>query len=106
MDFFIDGAVSYIDSAHPTITGGTKIGLTAGTFLSITEFTGSATLSAGQHTAYMVLLDYGGETGALIGPSTFGQDPNTVPEPSTYALLCISLGVVGFVRKKMVKSKV
>jgi hypothetical protein len=29
----------------------------------------------------------------------------TVPEPSTYALLCISLGVVGFVRKKMVKSE-
>ena len=25
-----------------------------------------------------------------------------VPEPSTYALLCISLGVVGFARKKMV----
>ena len=26
---------------------------------------------------------------------------NAVPEPSTYALLCISLGVVGFARKKM-----
>ena len=28
-----------------------------------------------------------------------------VPEPSTYALLCISLGVVGFARKKMGKSE-
>jgi PEP-CTERM motif len=27
---------------------------------------------------------------------------NTVPEPSTYALLCISLGVVGYARKRMV----
>ena len=27
----------------------------------------------------------------------------TVPEPSTYALLCISLGVVGFARKRMKK---
>ncbi len=28
-----------------------------------------------------------------------------VPEPSTYALLCISLGVVGFARRKMVKGE-
>jgi PEP-CTERM motif len=28
-----------------------------------------------------------------------------VPEPSTYALLCISLGVVGYARKKMGKSE-
>ena len=28
---------------------------------------------------------------------------NAVPEPSTYALLCISLGVVGYARKKMNK---
>ena len=28
-----------------------------------------------------------------------------VPEPSTYALLCISLGVVGFARKKMAKGR-
>ena len=33
-------------------------------------------------------------TGASFGPAA-------VPEPSTYALLCISLGVVGFARKKM-----
>ena len=29
----------------------------------------------------------------------------STPEPSTYALLCISLGVVGFARKKMRKSE-
>jgi PEP-CTERM motif len=29
--------------------------------------------------------------------------PSAVPEPSTYALLCISLGVVGYARRKMVK---
>ncbi len=32
-----------------------------------------------------------------IGPAA----PTAVPEPTTYALLCISLGVVGFARKKM-----
>lgn len=32
--------------------------------------------------------------------TSFG--PAAVPEPSTYALLCIGLGVVGFVRRKMV----
>ena len=31
------------------------------------------------------------------------SNATAVPEPSTYALLCISLGVVGFVRKKMIK---
>jgi PEP-CTERM motif len=29
----------------------------------------------------------------------------TTPEPSTYALLCLSLGVVGFVRRKVVKGE-
>jgi len=29
------------------------------------------------------------------------QHTSAVPEPSTYALLCISLGVVGFVRRKL-----
>ena len=33
------------------------------------------------------------------------QHTSAVPEPSTYALLCISLGVVGFVRKKMMKAE-
>ena len=33
-----------------------------------------------------------------------GSIPSAVPEPSTYALLCISLGVVGFARKKMGKA--
>ncbi len=31
--------------------------------------------------------------------TSFG--PAVVPEPSTYALLCISLGVVGLVRRKL-----
>ena len=34
------------------------------------------------------------------GPAT------TVPEPSTYALLCISLGVMGYARKRMTKNEV
>ena len=34
---------------------------------------------------------------------TSGGGPAAVPEPSTYALLCIGLGVIGYARKKMVK---
>ena len=34
-------------------------------------------------------------------PSVGFTVATSVPEPSTYALLCISLGVVGFARKKM-----
>ena len=36
-----------------------------------------------------------------IGPGA----PTTVPEPSTYALLCVGLGVVGYARKKMSKTE-
>jgi PEP-CTERM motif len=47
-------------------------------------------------------------TSGTIPPGGFvtinGQ--GVVPEPSTYALLCISLGVVGFARKKMTKTAV
>ena len=112
LNFYIDGTISRTKGANfPDIINGTQIGGTAGGYNYITQFTGQATLAAGQHTAYMTLYDYGGFTGALIGPSTFeysGPAPpdfNPVPEPSTYALLCISLGVVGYARKKMVKSE-
>ena len=47
-----------------------------------------------------VLTAGGGESMQL---TSFG--PATVPEPSTYALLCISLGVVGYARKRMGKCK-
>jgi PEP-CTERM motif len=36
-------------------------------------------------------------------PAIASVTATAVPEPSTYALLCISLGVVGFARKKMQK---
>jgi hypothetical protein len=40
------------------------------------------------------------------GTGNFGNPgTNAVPEPSTYALLCISLGVVGYARKRMNKAK-
>jgi hypothetical protein len=71
LEFYIDGSLNTTDSKRPTITGGQQIGGRAGTFTAITTFTGGAQLSAGNHTASMVLWDYGGETGALIGSSTF-----------------------------------
>jgi hypothetical protein len=68
LDFYINGSItSYLgDPQRPTITGGTQIGTRAGTFTAITTFTGSAYMNAGINTAYMVLWDYGGDTGALI----------------------------------------
>ena len=36
-----------------------------------------------------------------LGPYKMELDATTVPEPSTYALLVISLGVVGYARKRM-----
>jgi hypothetical protein len=71
MEFYIDGSINTTAPQRPTITGGQQIGGRAGTFTAITTFTGGAQLSSGTHTASMVLWDYGGETGALIGSSTF-----------------------------------
>ena len=39
----------------------------------------------------------------LLDGVTLTQQQTAVPEPSTYALLCISLGVVGYARKRMNK---
>jgi PEP-CTERM motif len=43
--------------------------------------------------------------GNFLDAAAFGVGVGVVPEPSTYALLCISLGVVGFARKKMGKKE-
>ena len=43
-------------------------------------------------------------SGTGVSTITF-YTPSAVPEPSTYALLCISLGVVGFARKKLKNSE-
>jgi hypothetical protein len=93
LDFYINGIITnYLDDPQrPTITGGTQIGNRAGDFTSITNFTGSAYMDAGTNTAYMVLWDYGGDTGALIQQSTF----EAVPEPSTCALLALSAAGLG-----------
>ena len=71
LEFYIDGSINTSNPTRPTITGGQQIGGRAGDFTSITTFTGGAQLASGTHTASMVLWDYGGSTGALIGSSTF-----------------------------------
>jgi len=72
LEFYIGGAINRTDPLRPTITGGQQIGGRAGNFTAISTFTGGAQLSAGTYTASMVLWDYGGSTGAMIGTSTFG----------------------------------
>ena len=101
MQFFVNGSVSttaasnvglngyYTDAVHPTITGGTLIETSylagyADAFGYLTEYVGSANLTAGENTVYMVLHDTGGQTGAFINQSTF---ESAVPEPSSLSLL-------------------
>ena len=107
LDFYINGSVTnYLgDSNRPTITGGTQIGTRAGGFSYLTTFTNATPvyLNAGANTAYMVLWDYGGSTGALIGQSSFSSA--AVPEPGTWAAAALLVGTAGFVRwRKRAKS--
>ncbi len=50
-----------------------------------------------------VLLPDGNE--ADINAIQFTESTSAVPEPSTYLLLCLSLGAVGFTRKRMSRKK-
>lgn len=99
MSFFIDGTITGTDTDTPTITGGTQIGTRYGDFTAIGTFTGSLYLSAGTHTAYMLLEDAGFLTGALIGPSSF----QAVPEPSTCAFGMIACAVTVFSARRRTK---
>ena len=93
MSFFVNGSVSGTATDFPTITGGTQIGATTTNppgFRTMWTFSGQAYLEAGTNTAFMVLNDYGGYTGALIAQSTF----EIIPEPSTYALVLLGAGAL------------
>jgi len=54
-------------------------------------------------------LTFNGTSWTTTGPPAVAfqmgltSSPAAVPEPSTYALLCISLGVVGYARRRMAK---
>lgn len=98
LDFYINGSVgNYLgDSNRPTVVSGTQIGTRAGGFGYLTTFTGNAYMNAGTNTAYMVLWDYGGSTGALIQQSSFQSA--VVPEPGTWAAAALLIGTAGFVR--------
>ena len=90
MRFFINGSIDTTDSLNPTITGGTQIGSTVSTYASAQQLTGSVYLGAGTHSAYMVLYDVSGFTGALIGRSSF--ESAAVPEPGTWAAAALLVG--------------
>jgi hypothetical protein len=89
LDYFVNGTIDYTNPRQPTIVGGFQITTTntaSGQFSSISNNTNTTPipLTAGTHTAYMVLTDLGNATGVLIGPSVFSTIP--VPEPSALAL--------------------
>jgi PEP-CTERM motif len=81
--------------------------------------TSFAPSSTGQYTTYLYSINpatgaytqgtqvtgFSGGFFKAIGNAP-GAPPAAVPEPSTYALLCLSMGVVGFARKKMTKTAV
>lgn len=96
ISFYINGSISGTNTELPTITGGTQIGSTWNNFGSIGTFTGSAYMNAGTNTAYMVLNDFGGNTGALITQSSFASA--AVPEPGTWAGAALLAGAVAFAR--------
>ncbi len=74
--------------------------------------TGLYTLGTADHQLYSfdtgtgAYTDLGIQVADHTGPTpyTFTGAAVVVPEPSTYALLCVSLGVVGYARKRMGKS--
>lgn len=101
LDFYINGSITNYqgDTNRPTITGGTQIGSRAGGYSYLTTFNGQVNLTAGTNTAYMVLWDYGGSTGALIQQSLFSDAPIAgVPEPGTWAAAALLVGTAVYAR--------
>lgn len=96
IEFFVNGTIAGAGTNTPTVSGGVQIGGTFNNFGTIANYTGQAYLSAGTNIAYMVLYDYGGETAALIGQSTF----QAVPEPSAFGLALGGLALTACVIRR------
>jgi len=78
ISFFVGGTIDTSNPVTPVITGGQQIGTTWNSFTTIGTLSGTASLTAGTHTAYMVLRDTGGDTGALITQSSFTPPAGTI----------------------------
>ncbi len=97
--FYINGTVNKTNAESPDIVGGTQIGTVWSEFEKIGTITGGVTLSAGQHTAYMVLNDFGAHTAVLIGTATFANNAAAVPEPVSLGLPGTIAGGVTWLRR-------
>jgi autotransporter-associated beta strand protein len=78
ISFFIGGTIDTSNPVTPVITGGQQIGTTWNSYTTVGTLSGTASLTAGTHTAYMVLRDTGGDTGALITQSSFTPPAGTI----------------------------
>ena len=101
-----------------SLTNIALLNLTSGTKYAMTVWGDNASVATLANAPYSAAVYTGSQTGGFgfVGLESAGNAASSlnyylavgktqaaVPEPSTYALLCISLGVVGFARKKMVK---
>lgn len=89
-------AVSFLFSGNVVGTSGASAIYDAGSGIA----TGHFAYGLGPATTATQAIIYFDPVG---GNATYGQldNLNTVPEPSTYLLLCLSLGVVGYARRRM-----
>jgi hypothetical protein len=82
LEFYVNGTVDTSVALRPTITGGSKMTVTgADTYSSLSTYSGTVFLNPGIHSAYMVLIDKGSFTGAIIQQSSFEASPPRVPGP-------------------------
>jgi hypothetical protein len=91
-----DAGITYDPTLLSIVTGGSNFDIT---FKNV-----------GGNTVYNTYTNMADITSTMTGSVTLTYnytpavpEPSPVPEPSTFALLCLGLGVAGFVRKKMTK---
>jgi hypothetical protein len=102
LEFYVNGTVDTSVPLRPTITGGTAMTVTGpNNPLSLSTYSGSVFLTAGVHSAYMVLVDRGNFTGAIIQQSSFDISPPRVPGPIPILGAVAAFGASRRIRRRL-----